>query len=74
MAAYEHQSLTKVNGIRLLRLRPVSKGTPLLCNLVEVSLDDSPEYEAICTSEARLHLVQKSALKDSVFLLRSIAN
>jgi hypothetical protein len=44
---YHYQPLQGRRSIRLLELLPDKGGAPLRCNMLEVSLDDAPEYEAL---------------------------
>lgn len=44
---YKHQPLCSPRAIRLVKLEPASKGPALRCELIELSLDNLPQYEAI---------------------------
>jgi hypothetical protein len=44
---YHYQPLQGRRSIRILELFPDRKGAPLRCNMLGVSLDDAPEYEAL---------------------------
>ncbi|RYP14423.1 hypothetical protein DL765_006366 [Monosporascus sp. GIB2] len=49
-STYQYQPLTKDGEIRLLKLLPAKEGitrTPIGCQLLQVSLHDSPEYHAL---------------------------
>jgi len=46
--AYQYIPLQSPRAIRLLQVQPAaSESSPLLCRLVEVSLDKPPEYDAL---------------------------
>jgi hypothetical protein len=44
---YHYQRLQDPRSIRLWELMPDRKGARLRCNMLEVSLDDAPKYEAV---------------------------
>jgi hypothetical protein len=44
---YEYTHLAHADSIRLLKLLPGPKGSPLACNIFEARKHDNPQYEAI---------------------------
>ena len=68
MEPYVYTPLTKPNAIRLLKLQEGAEGDVIECDVEEVSLDDSPQYEALSytwNTDIPIHLTTKPPPQNS---------